>query len=271
MNVTVDKLPENLSDCTPAQIKTAVDAGLFTNLYNVGDATALVPLNGTMGGVRFSDYKARFRVMDIQDGHPIFMLWENENGTPICLTPANYGSYIEMNATGICMNRKGQIGNTVDANLDTNAKNNGPNKGGWEKSYCRNTLMPQAKNLLPTAWRNIIIPTTVWTDNVGNFTDAAASITSTSDEIFLPDEYELFGKNQCGNQYCNQKQRQWAYPTAGNSLNAYRHDSPTTAACWFERGSYRGTWYSFCSVDTGGVAIGYNAARAGGLRFCFRI
>lgn len=256
-----------------AELKGIIDAGLGSTYLHSGDMTELVPLNGTMGGTTFNNYKVRFRIMDMgEDGHPIFMLWENEAGVPICLVPTNYGStYVEANATGICMNRKGQIGNTIDSTLDTNAKNYGPNKKGWSGSYCKNTLMAQFKNLLPTEWQNIIIPTTVWTDNVGNATNAASSITSTTDYCFLPDEYELFGTNTYGNQYCNQKQKQWAFPKAGNSLKAFRHDATTTAASWFERGPDRSATSSFCGVLTGGTANTFYAAYAYGLRPAFRI
>ena len=272
VTVTMPSVAPPSSGRTSTDIKGIVDAGLADTYLHSGDITELVPLNGTMGGVTFNNYKVRFRIMDIQDGHPIFMLWENEAGQPICLVPSNYAStYVEANATGICMNRKGQIGNTVDSSLDTNAKNYGPNKNGWSGCYCRGTLMAQFKALLPKAWQDIIIPTTVWTDNVGNATNAASSITSTTDYCFLPDEFELFGTNTYGNQYCNQKQKQWAYPKAGNSLKANRHDQPTTAAYWFGRGPRRSGTYTFCGVTTSGTATNLAAAYAYGLRPAFRV
>ena len=36
VNVTVDKLPDSLEDCTPAQIKQAVDSGKFAEWFDVG-------------------------------------------------------------------------------------------------------------------------------------------------------------------------------------------------------------------------------------------
>lgn len=257
---------------TAADFAEIMESGKALEYLHPGDPTPLLPLNGTIGDLTLEDYLARFRIMDFYDSRPIFMLWENEAGQPICLVPSNYAStYVEANATGICMNRKGQIGNTVDSSLDTNAKTYGPNKGGWEPCYDRLAAMPQAKLLLPEEWQALIIPTTIWTDNVGNATNAASSITSTTDYCFLPDECELFGTNTYGNQYCNQKQKQWAYSKAGNSLKANRHDQPTTAANWFGRGPCRSYTSSFCGVDTNGTASTLSAAYTYGLRFCFRI
>lgn len=79
-------------------------------------------------------------------------------------------------------------------------------------------------------------------------------VTATQDELYLLAEFEIFGVRSYANSAEQNYQKQYAYYIAGNSKVKHQHDSPSTAAFWWERSVRAANTISFCSVYTSGIA-----------------
>lgn len=264
-------LPSSLEDCTPAQIKQAVDGGFFADLYPVGSLTALIPFVGDVVGQSF-DMKIRCRVVHIKDGRPIFQVAQNESGREIALSHAFHSGCVPANGQGFCMNRAGQVGDTIDSSLDAKAKEYGPNKGGWEQCYCRLTLMPQVIACYPQEWQAIMRVSTIWTDNVGNGTNIASNITATQDTMYLPGYVEIYGSDYG---YCNSatgtKQEQFDWHRAGNHSLYTRSDNPAQNQWALCRDPMHRATYNFCAIAHKAQVGTSAAASDNGMRPCFSV
>ena len=132
------------------------------------------------------------------------------------------------------------------------------NVGGWSSSKMRTVLIPQFKNALPAALRSVLKAVTKYTDNTGNSSNVAANVTTTSDEIFLLAEYEVFGARTYANQYeyTDGKQAQYSYYANGNDKIMKKHSDTNTAVIWWERSVAYDNAKAFCRVDRNGTASG---------------
>lgn len=101
------------------------------------------------------------------------------NGVDIAFVDSNYGT----EATS------GFVMNTTDTN-----------DGGWASSYMKNTVIPSFKQALSSSLKNVIKTTVIYTDNTGTTSigsagsNIASNVTATTDSIYLPAEYEIFGE-----------------------------------------------------------------------------
>ena len=133
------------------------------------------------------------------------------------------------------------------------------NVGGWRDCQMRTQTMPALKALMPAEVQAGIRPVNKLT-SAGN---QSSSIVTTSDELFLPSEVEVFGRIA---QSFAGEGTQYAYYQAGNSKVKNRSGSANT---WWERSPRSSGSTRFCSVDSGGSADAANASGSRGVAFGF--
>lgn len=241
---------KTLNAMTWAEIKTISAAGQATNYWAIGDRKN-VTLNGSVNGVNFSNYSTYAFIIGFNHNSTYegnkrthFQLAKTAltGGLDICFVSSNYNTATQ--TTGFVMN--------------TTRTNN----GGWASSYMRNNICGTSKTsysgtligAFPSDLRTALQSVTKYTDNVGGGSTEEASVTATTDYVFLLADYEVFGVATQVNPYEADKQAQYAYYAAGNSKIKYKHTDTTVAAIYFSRSPYcQGTnSLAFKSVQANG-------------------
>ena len=133
------------------------------------------------------------------------------------------------------------------------------NSGGWTGSYMKKTIMPAFKSACSAALQAVIKPVTIYSDNVGGGSNTASNVTASSEEFYLPAEFEVHGARSYANSAEQNYQTQLAYYKAGNSKVKYKHNATGTAASVWCRSAYYDASTYFCFVNTSGDAR-YNLA-----------
>lgn len=133
------------------------------------------------------------------------------------------------------------------------------NSGGWQNCQMRTQTMPALKALLPAEVQAGIRAINKLT-SAGN---QSSSILTTSDELFLLSEIEIFGST---NYSFAGEGTQYDYYKAGNSKVKNRSGS---AYNWWERSPYPGKSTIFCRVDSSGNANWNSASASYGVSFGF--
>lgn len=133
------------------------------------------------------------------------------------------------------------------------------NVGGWRDCQMRTKTMPELKALLPAEVQAGIRPVNKLT-SAGN---KSSSIVTTSDELFLPSEAEVFGS--ITNSFSGEG-TQYAYYQAGNSKVKNRNGN---AFYWLERSPYSSNSTHFCFVYSSGDASAIYASTSRGVAFGF--
>ena len=133
------------------------------------------------------------------------------------------------------------------------------NVGGWRDCEMRTRAMPALKALMPAEVQAGIRPVNKLT-SAGN---QSSSIVTTSDELFLPSEVEVFGS--ITNSFSGEG-TQYEYYQAGNSKVKNRKGS---AYNWWERSPRSSNSTSFCRVNISGDANAFAAIDSIGVPFCF--
>lgn len=249
---------DTLNNTTWEDIKTISDAGQAANYWAIGDRKA-VTLNGTVGSVAFSNntyycYIIGFDHNSSVEGtnriHFQFGYTALTGGVHIAFIDSRYG-YKETSGSRFNIN-----------NSDTSA-------GGWNGSSMRNNICTAFKNALPSDLRTILNTVTKYSDNTGGGQNTASYVTSTSEEIFLLAEYELFGVRTNANSAEQNYQQQYAYYSIGNSKKRYRHSSTSSAAIWWLRSTRANANGYFCCSNTGGTTHNDAASRSYGFSPAF--
>ena len=133
------------------------------------------------------------------------------------------------------------------------------NVGGWRDCEMRTWAMPILKAEMPAEVQAGIRPVNKLTSAGGQ----SSSIVTTSDELFLPSEVEVFGS--ITNSF-SREGTQYEYYQAGNSKVKNRKGS---ANYWWERSPFFGGSTRFCRVDSNGAATAGYARAAYGVPFGF--
>ena len=133
------------------------------------------------------------------------------------------------------------------------------NVGGWRDCQMRTQTMPALKALLPAEVQAGIRPVNKLT-SAGN---KSSSIVTTSDELFLLSEIEIFGSTTYS--FAGEG-KQYAYYQAGNSKVKNLSGS---AYSWWVRSPYSGYSTHFCYVDSYGGAGAIGARYSYGVAFAF--
>ena len=133
------------------------------------------------------------------------------------------------------------------------------NVGGWQDCEMRTRSMPILKAEMPAEVQAGIRPVNKLTSAGGQ----SSSIVTTSDELFLPSEVEVFGS--ITNSFSGEG-TQYEYYQAGNSKVKNRKGS---AYNWWERSPLFDGSASYCRVTSNGTVAYNNANIAYGVPFCF--
>ena len=174
-----------LNNNTWEEISQASSLGIASSLWNIGDVK-MDTINGT-AGILSVNSNYGFFIIDFDHNSEIegkgisFMGFKTavNNGVDIAFVDSNYGT----EATS------GFVMNTTDTN-----------DGGWASSYMKNTVIPSFKQALSSSLKNVIKTTVIYTDNTGTTSigsagsNIASNVTATTDSIYLPAEYEIFGE-----------------------------------------------------------------------------
>ena len=212
-----------LNDMTWEQIRAISDAGLASSYFNVGDRKA-VTLNGTVGSLSLNGtYYCYIIGIDHNSAiegtnriHFQFGYTAASGGVHIAFTDAEYG-IIHTPSSYFIMN------------------NEDSNSGGWENSRMRTTTIPAFKACLPSDLQAVLKTVTKYSDNTGGGSDTASFVTATTDDIFLLSEWEVFGARTFANSAEQNYQAQYAYYSAGNPKEMYRHSATGSIAYWWLR------------------------------------
>lgn len=251
--VTVTMPSTSLADNTPETIQAAAKAGTASNYWSVGDKMGIA-VNGSFGGLSYNSTVYAFILgfnhnSSVEGGNSIhFQFGKTSNGTDIAFVQ----SY-DITETGFCMNTS----NT--------------NSGGWNNSYMRKTICPAFLSALPTAWQNIIVACTKYSDNTGGTSNQASNVTATSDKIWLLSEFEVRGTRTYANTAEQNYQKQYDYYKNGNSKVKYQHSATSSACHWWLRSVHVGGTSVFCIVHTSDIANFSVAYRSYGFAPGFKV
>ena len=229
-------------------IKWASENNVGQNYWAVGDCKGMTMNGKVSDGLTLTDYTTWVYIIGFnhnseKEGNGITFqgFKATKNGTPVCLVDSSNGS--------------GQTSGTW-----FNMNNSISNAGGWQVSLMRENVMPLIKASLPADLQAVIKPSTIYTDNTGGGT-ADVVPTATQDEIFLLAEYEVFGSRSYASTQEPNYLKQYAYYSAGNSKEKYKHNDTSTAAFWWLRSPDARNNDRFCGVRGGGT-VGSNYAKS---------
>ena len=241
IEVTVGILPFNNSSWD--DIKAAVNAGTAASYWKVGDRKKVV-LNGTVGNKSFSNTTTYCYILgfdhnkDVESGgahtlHIGFGASALSGGAYIAYVDSKYNSSVS--STGY---------------FSMNSSNT--NSGGWNSCQMKSTICPAFKNALPAELKNNIRAVTKWQNN-GNSTSGQSS----SNEIWLLSEMEIFGSARWSNYTTNQLQYDFYKGVTGWSAAPkikYKDTSTSQAVSWWERSANSSSSSLFCRVNASGDA-----------------
>lgn len=230
-----------LNDCPWEYIRWASDAGIADLLWSVGDRKA-VTLSGTWGYTKFSGtyycYILGFDHNAAKEGsnriHFEFGFDALSGGNHIAFAESIYGSA----AT-----------DTVKTYMRMNTSKT--NVGGWKDSTARtdtlNGSVNSFKSILPSDLQSVLKTVTKYTDNVGGgLGNTSASISATTDTIFLLSGYETIGGSSTQlNSAEFSDQVQYDYYKNGNTKLRGKHTSGTETIYVWTRSAHATTNTNF--------------------------
>ena len=269
-----------LNDNDWTTIKAVSDKGEGANYWSIGDRKA-VTVRGTVGTQAVNGtyyvYIIGFNHNSSKEGNGItFGTFKTalSGGTDICLVDGKYNGnstngtkYFNMNHSSNT-NAGGWKG--CDLRYDVLGSTN-TNDGDATATTATNPVANTLMAALPSDLRAVMRPMTIYTDNTGGGSDNASYVTKTTDYLPLLAEYEIYGTNNNANSAEENYQAQYAYYSAGNPKQKYRHNATGSIAWWWERSPYYGDGIDFCLVVTGGFA-GYAGAMVSyGVAPAFRV
>ena len=238
-------------------IKAAVNAGTAASYWKVGDRKEVV-LNGTVGDKTFSSTAAYCYILGFDHNasiesngeHTIHIGFGAES-----LTGNKYIAYVDS-----------QYNRLVSSSGYFSMNSSNTNSGGWNSCQMKSTICPAFKNALPTELKNNIRAVTKW-QNDGNSTTGQSS----SNEIWLLSEMEIFGSAPKSNYAANQLQYDFYKGITGWSAPSkmkYKDTSTSQAIRWWERSADPSNLTLFCRVDTHGRADFSDTDRSYGFAPC---
>ena len=240
---TVDCYVALFNNASYSEISTAAKNGTAASMWSIGDAKA-VTLNGTVGAYNFSNETTYMFIVAFDHNSSVEMAGAHHI---IC-------SFAKSAATGgkdIAFTDTKYLNYTSDACFHMNSSNT--NSGGWKDSYMRQTICSQFKNAMPSDLRAVLRTRTIYTDNTGNGGgNNSSNVTTTSDYVYLPSEFEVQGSRKYANSYEQNHQQQLAYYKNGASKIRYKSNNTSTSAWWWVRSPNYDYSNIFCGVTTGG-------------------
>ena len=238
-------------------IKSATVSGKASSYWKVGDRKEVV-LNGTVGNKSFSNTTTYCYILGFDHNasiesngeHTIHIGFGAES-----LTGDKYIAYCDSNYS-----------RSVSSTGYFSMNSSNTNSGGWNSCQMKSTICPAFKNALPSDLQSNIRAVTKWQNN-GNSTSGQSS----SNEIWLLSEMEIFGSAQWSNYTANQLQYDFYKGVADWSAAPkikYKDTTTSTAVYWWERSADSGDSGNFCIVRTSGNANAYYADNSRGFAPC---
>ena len=231
-------------------IKSAATSGAASSYWKVGDRKE-VKLNGTVGIKSFSNTITYCYILGFDHNTSIESNGEHTIHIGFGASALNDGAYI-----AYVDSRYESRGSTSCFNMNTS----NTNSGGWNSCQMKSTICPAFKNALPSDLQNNIRAIIKW-QNDGNSTSGQSS----SNEIWLLSEMEVYGLAKLSNYTANQVQYDFYKGVTDWSAAPkikYKDTSTSTAVIWWERSASSSVSGYFCFVNAFGNAD-YNSADFG--------
>ena len=226
-------------------IKAAATSGKASSYWSVGDRKAVI-LNGTVGDKVFSNTTTYCYILGFDHNASIESNGEHTVHIGFGASALSGGKYIAYIDS--------KYNDFVSSTGYFSMNSSNTNSGGWNSCQMKSTICPAFKNALPSDLRNNIRAVTKW-QNDGNSTTGQSS----SNEIWLLSEMEIFGSASQGGYAANQVQYDFYKGVTGQSAASkikYKDTSTSEAIRWWERSAYSGTSYFFYVDPSGGADFG---------------
>ena len=241
--VSLEILPDPVfNDNSWDTIKSAVNAGTAASYWKVGDRKA-VTLNGTVGTKSFSNTTTYCYILGFDHNKTTESAGAHALHIGFGASALSGGAYI-----AYCDSSYTSRVSTSCFNMNTSSTNS----GGWNSCQMKSTICPAFKNVLPAELKNNIRAVTKW-QNDGNSTTGQSS----SNEIWLLSEMEIFGKANMSNYTANQVQYDFYKGVTGWSAAPkikYKDTSTSEAVYWWGRSAFSGNSTNFFCVNKNGSA-----------------
>ena len=233
-------------------IKSAAVSGKASSMWNVGDRKEVV-LNGAVGnGKTFSNTTTYCYILGFDHNASVESNGEHTIHIGFGASALSGGAYI-----AYCDSKYDY---TVSSTGYFSMNSSSTNSGGWNSCQMKSTICPAFKNALPSDLQSNIRAVIKWQNN-GNSTSGQSS----SNEIWLLSEMEIFGSAAQSNYTANQLQYDFYKGVTGWSAAPkikYKDTSTSTAVIWLGRSAYSSGSNTFCLVHTSGGAD-YSSASYG--------
>lgn len=252
-------------------IRHVSDLGIAQNFWSVGDRKQIT-LNGTVNGALFSAQQGNAFILGFNHNAEI----EGANRIHLCIAGEQYTPSDGQATYKAWVNNYNSSGGAFYINKSQY------NTGGWGSSDMRTKILGTSitsytgtfLGALPADLRTELKSITKYTDNTGDACTEAASVTATTDYMFLLSPYEIAAvKNSVSswgnvavNPYEYEKQEQYAYFAAGNSQNFYYMSSGSyhIATLWsrspsgFQSSTSGDRYPYFCDTSGKGSLCNYS-------------
>ena len=232
--------PPSFNEAAWDFIKAATTSGKASSYWKVGDRKE-VTLNGTVGIKTFSNTTTYCYILGFDHNTSVESNGEHTIHIGFGASALSGGAYI-----AYCDSSYGSEVETSCFNINTSMTNS----GGWNSCQMKSTICPAFKNALPAELKNNIRAVTKWQNN-----GASTSGQSSSNEIWLLSEMEIFGSASVSKYTANQLQYDFYKGVTGWSAAPtikYKDTSTSTAVEWWERSAGPSARENFCFVLTNG-------------------
>ena len=256
-NIEVTVVLLSFNNSSWDDIKAAVNAGTAASYWKVGDRKEVV-LNGTVGNKSFSNTTTYCYILGFDHNKSV------ESGGAHSLHIGFGASALSGGAYIAYVDSKNGSSVSTTGYFSMNTSNT--NYGGWNSCQMKSTICPAFKNALPSDLQSNIRAVTKWQNN-----GASTSGQSSSNEIWLLSEMEIFGSAQHSKYTANQLQYDFYKGVADWSAAPkikYKDTSTSEAVNWWERSARSSGSSIFCFVYTNGNANNNNADISYGFAPC---
>ena len=230
-------------------IKKAVNSGTASSLWKVGDRKKVI-LNGSVGkGKTFSNTITYCYILGFDHNKSVESGGAHALHIGFGASVLSGGAYI-----AYC---DSEYNKSVSSTRYFSMNSSNTNSGGWNSCQMKSTICPAFKNALPSDLQSNIRAVTKWQNN-GNSTSGQSS----SNEIWLLSEMEIFGSAQYSKYTANQVQYDFYKGVTGWSAAPkikYKDTSTSAAVNWWERSARSSNSLHFCYVNKDGDASIVNA------------
>ena len=247
----------SFNEASWSYIKSAAVSGKAPSMWNVGDRKEVV-LNGAVGNSKtFSNTTTYCYILGFDHNTSVESNGEHTIHIGFGASALSGGAYI-----AYCDSSYGPQVSTSCFNMNTS----NTNSGGWNSCQMKSTICPAFKNALPSDLRNNTRAVTKWQNN-GKSTSGQSS----SNEIWLLSEMEIFGSAEWSNYTANQVQYDFYKGVTGWSAAPqikYKDTSTSEAVPWWVRSASSSDSGNFCRVNTSASTDYDEANRSRGFAPC---